>query len=79
MMREDARVVLVEGGGGLLGGRGRRPGLGGVGGEGGGVWFSSLGMTAGRSRAMEIFSVEPPGIAILNECGRLSTMRNGPT
>ena len=79
-MRKDARVLLVWGGGGLFGGRGRGPGLGGVGGDGGGDWsLSSLGIMAGRRRAMDIFSVEPPGMAILNECGCLSTMRNGPT
>ena len=62
---EEDRVCLDDGGGGFSGGRGRRPGLGGVGGEGGCSSSSSLGITAGRRRAMEIFSVVPPGIAIL--------------
>ena len=69
------RKRRVEGGGGLLGGLGRRPGLGGVGGEGGSCCWSSLGMTAGFNRAMEIFSEVPPGRAILKEFSRLSSTR----
>ena len=51
--------------GGFVGGRGRRPGLGGVGGEAASASSSSLGITAGRRRDIEIFSVLPPGMAIL--------------
>ena len=70
---------LFEGGGGLVGGRGRLPGLGGVGGSCGGSSLSSLGKTAGRNLAMFMLSVGAPGIATLNEsCCRLMT-RYGPT
>ena len=63
------RVRLVGAGGGFLGGRGLLPGRGGEGG-GDGVRSrssSSVGMTAGFSREIEIFSGRPPGIAIRYE------------
>ena len=66
---------LVEGGGGFDGGRGLGPGLGGDGGDAGFSWLLISGMIAGRSLAIEILSVVPPGIAILKELGRLSTTR----
>ena len=69
LSRAFERVRLVEGGGGLVGGRGRRPGRGGDGGGLGVIsrFSSSVGMTAGRSREIEMFSGRPPGIAIRYE------------
>ena len=58
---------LLLGGGGLRGGLGRLPGLGGDGGSDGGFSSSSLGMTAGRSLAMFMLSVGDPGMATLKE------------
>ena len=60
---------LVGAGGGFLGGRGLLPGRGGDGGAGGVRLSSSssVGMTAGFRREIEIFSGLPPGIAMRNE------------
>ena len=71
---------LVEGGGGLFGGRGRRPGGGGDGG-GDGVMFklsSSVGIVAGLSRDMEMFSGRPPGIAMRYEFSCRDRILYGP-
>lgn len=71
---------LVDAGGGFLGGRGLLPGRGGDGG-GDGVSsrsFSSVGITAGFKRDIEIFSGLPPGIAIRYEFSSLEIILCGP-
>ena len=72
-LRVSERVRLDVAGGGFLGGRGLLPGRGGDGG-GDGVSsrsFSSVGMIAGFSREIEMFSGLPPGIAIRYELSSL--------
>ena len=76
-------VLLVcrwEGGGGLAGARGRRPGGLGEGGVGGvsSKSSSSEGRIAGRKREIEMFSELPPGIATLKELSSRDMTRYGP-